>query len=85
MVVLLFTFALVALTVVALMFAGVVAAIATGIALLNVFAMLLGLRTRRAHMRAGPSERWKPSAFRLPPEPTEDSEGHHPVLTIHRR
>jgi hypothetical protein len=85
-VLLLFTLALIALTVLALLLAGVVAAIVTGIALLNMLAMLIGLRTRRRHTETAERERWKPSSFRDPPEPPyEKVDEDTPSLTIHRR
>jgi hypothetical protein len=78
---------LIVLTVLALLLAGAVAAVVTGIALLNVLATIVCARSRalrRVHtVRA---ESWRPSAFRLPPEPTderEDDPAHS--LTIHRR
>ena len=64
MLVLLFAVAVVALTLLALLLAGVVVAIVTGIALLNVFVLILGLRARRPHAEIAKSERWRPSSFR---------------------
>ncbi len=88
MLALLLAVALIALTVLALLLAGVVAAIVTGIALLNVFAVVLALGSRRSRDRttAPPPERWRPSAFRRPPQPPleSDDEEQHP-LTVHRR
>jgi hypothetical protein len=82
---LLLAVALIALTILALLFAGVVAAIVTGIALLNVLAVLLGLRSRGASPPAAASEHWRPSSFRRPPElPLPDEDPSH-ELTVHRR
>ena len=79
--------ALIALTVLALLLAGVVAAVATGIVLLNVFATIVCSRSRALRrVHAAQAERWRPSSFRLPPEPLdelEDDPAHS--LTIHRR
>lgn len=87
MVLLLFTLALVALTVVALLFAGVLIAVVTGVALFNVLALILGMRTHRLRTAAAPRGRWQPSSFRRPPEPPfeEPEEQDRPALTIHRR
>jgi hypothetical protein len=72
MLALLLAVALIALTILALLLAGVLAAIITGIALLNVFVLLLGAQSRRARQGPdAPAQRWRPSAFRRPPEPSE--------------
>jgi len=89
MVVLLFVVALIALTIVALILAGVVVSIATGLTLINVLAMVIGLRRRRddddEQEEEGPqAERWRPSSFRAPPQPPYESD-EHPPLTIYRR
>jgi hypothetical protein len=85
MLALLLAVALIALTILALLLAGVVAAIVTGIALLNVFAVLLGLRSRGARTPAVAPERWRPSSFRRPPElPVPEEDPSH-ELTVHRR
>jgi hypothetical protein len=85
MLALLLAVALIALTIIALLFAGVVAAIVTGVGLLNVFAVLLGLRSRGARTETTPPERWRPSSFRRPPElPLPDEDSSH-ELTVHRR
>ncbi len=78
--------ALIALTVLALLLAGVIAAIATGIALLNVLATVICMRSRSLR-RVAPThaERWRPTSFRQPPEPSDEREGERPPLTIHRR
>jgi hypothetical protein len=78
---------LIALTVVALLLAGVVAAIVTGVALVNVFATILCVRSRALHHAGSrPRERWRPSSFRLPPEVADEpDEEHAQSLTIHRR
>jgi hypothetical protein len=85
--VLLGALALIALTVAALLLAGVLAAIVTGIVLVNVFATILCVRSRG--LRAVDStrrDRWRPSSFRLPPEVADDvDEEHAKSLTIHRR
>jgi polyferredoxin len=89
MLALLLAIALIALTVLALLFAGVVAAIVTGVGLLNVFVLVIGLRSRRS--RPGPStpERWRPKSFRRPPapplEPEAEEQLHSRSLTVHRR
>lgn len=87
MLVLLFAVAVIALTLLALLLAGVVVAIVTGIALLNVFALILGLRARRPSAEKSAPERWRPSSFRSPPEPRDNDESEEPArsLTIHRR
>jgi hypothetical protein len=86
MLALLLAVALIGLTILALLFAGVVAAIVTGIALLNVFAVLLGLRSRGAHPASAAPERWRPSSFRHPPElPLPDEDSAHDELTVRRR
>jgi hypothetical protein len=85
MLALLLAVALIALTILALLLAGVVAAIFTGIGLLNVFAVLLGLRSRGARTPAVAPERWRPSSFRRPPElPVPEEDPAH-ELTVHRR
>jgi hypothetical protein len=88
MLVLLLAIALVALTVLALLLAGVIAAIATGIGLLNVFALMIGMRSRRDAPGSSTPERWRPKSFRrlpapLDPEAEEGLESHS--LTVHRR
>lgn len=89
MLVLLLAIALIALTIAALLLLGVVAAIVTGIVVLNLSALLLGLRSRRPYPPRAEGERWRPSHFRRPPlapslePPSEHDE--HPQLTIHRR
>ncbi len=89
MLALLLAIALIALTVLALLLAGIVAAIVTGVGLLNVFALVIGLRSRRC--RPGPStpERWRPKSFRRPPapplEPEAEEQLHSRSLTVHRR
>ncbi|HEX3909618.1 MAG TPA: hypothetical protein VHW67_02805 [Solirubrobacteraceae bacterium] len=86
MLALLLAVALIALTIVALLLGGVIVAIVTGIALLNVFAVVLGLRSRRDRSSPHPPERWRPSAFRrLPQPPLEDDEESSHELTVHRR
>jgi hypothetical protein len=79
--------ALIALTVLALLLAGVVAAAATGIALVNVFAAVVCSRSRAVRgAHAAPAERWRPSSFRRPPEPLDEPEEEAtPRLTIRRR
>jgi hypothetical protein len=87
MLALLFAVALIALTVLVLLLAGVVAAIVTFVVLLNAFAILLGIRSRSLHeVEAKRRARWRPSSFRVPPEVSSepDDEPSHP-LTIHRR
>jgi hypothetical protein len=94
MLVLLFAVSVIALTLLALLLAGALIAIATGIALLNLFALIVGLRVHGppyAEERA--PARWRPSSFRRPPKPDEqsdeqadgESERLGPRLTIHRR
>jgi hypothetical protein len=87
MLALLFAVALIGLTLLALALAGVAVAIATGVVLLNASATLLGMRSRALHqVDAARRERWRPSSFRPPPEPTQEplDEREH-TLTIHRR
>lgn len=78
--------ALIALTVLALLLAGALAAVVTGIVLLNVFATVICTRARALRtMHAAPARRWRPSSFRQLPEPTGDGDEHAaPSLTIHR-
>jgi hypothetical protein len=85
MLALLLAVALIALTVLALLLAGIVAAIATGIALLNIFAVLLSLRSRGGRAPAAVPERWRPKSFRRPPEPPLPAEEDAHELTAHRR
>ncbi len=79
--------ALIGLTALALALAGVVAAIVTGVALVNACATLLGMRSRALHdVNATRRERWRPSSFRMPPELEQESQDEHEhSLTIHRR
>jgi hypothetical protein len=81
MLVLLFATALIALILLALTFAGVVVAVVTGIAVLNVFVVIFGalLANRRPPPR---TDRWKPKSF-PPPQAPQESED-RPPLTIHR-
>ena len=85
MLALLLAVALIALTALVLLLAGVVAAIVTGIVLLNVFAVLLGLRSRGARTPAVALERWRPSSFRRLPEPPLVAEEDADELTVRRR
>ncbi len=89
MLALLLAIALIALTVLALLLAGVVAAIVTGVGLLNVFALVIGLRWQRCRPGPSTSERWRPKSFRRPPAPPLDPEAeehlHSRSLTVHRR
>jgi hypothetical protein len=85
MLALLLAVALIGVTVLSLLLAGVVVAVVTAVAVLNLSLVALGLRVRRADDReAIVDERWRPSAFRLPPEPTIESDD-AARLTIHRR
>jgi hypothetical protein len=86
MLALLFAIALIAVPLLVLALAGVLAAVVTGVALLNAFALILGLAARR-QSRHQPIESppWRPSSFRTPPELPDESEEHLPSLTIHRR
>jgi polyferredoxin len=91
MLALLLAIALVVLTVLALLLAGAVAAIVTGVGLLNVFALVIGLRSRRCRppIAARAPERWRPKSFRRPPalplEPEAEEQLHSRSLTVHRR
>jgi hypothetical protein len=85
MLALLLAAALIALTVLALLLGGVVAAIVTGIVLLNVFAVLLRLRAPSPRPSAATPERWRPSAFRRPPELPLPAEEDADELTVRRR
>jgi hypothetical protein len=85
MLALLLAIALLALTVLALLLAGVVAAIVTGVGLLNVFALLIGTRSRPA---SDSPERWRPKSFRRPPvplDPEAEEQLQSHSLTVHRR
>ena len=81
--------ALIALTVLALLLFGVVAAIATGVGLLNAMALLIGLRHQRRLPAPSPPDRWRPMSFRRPPElplePEAEEHLHAHSLTVHRR
>jgi hypothetical protein len=94
MLALLLAVALIGLTVLALLLAGVLVAVLTAIAVLNLCLLAVGLRVGRPSDEApiapmpavGPerlAERWRPAAFRLPPEPPVESE-HAPPMRIHR-
>ena len=87
MLALLFAVVLIALTIVALLVVGVIAAIVTGVVLVNVFAAILGIRSRDLHeVHRRRRERWRPSSFRMPPEVTDEPDDEHAKsLTIHRR
>jgi hypothetical protein len=90
MVALLLAAALVGLTILALMLVGVIAAIVTGIALVNSLALLIGLRTGRTRSAPASSERWRPRAFSRPPRPPPlDPEAEEQLKsftpTVHRR
>jgi hypothetical protein len=84
MLALLLAVALFGLTALSLLLAGVVVAVLTAIAVLNLSLLALGLRTRRPRTdRALADERWRPSAFgRLPEPPFEVDDT--PSMTIHR-
>jgi hypothetical protein len=84
MLVLLFALAAIALTLLAVLFAGAVIAIATGIALVNVFVLIVGLLTPRPDTEERVLTRWQPSSFRLPPVPDDESEEQLPALKVHR-
>jgi hypothetical protein len=75
MVALLLAAALVGMTLLALLLAGVLVAAAVAVAMLNVGLVALGVRLRHlSEARAQHGERWRPSAFRLPPEPPLESD-----------
>ncbi len=83
--------AMIALTILALLFAGVVAGAITGIVMLNVLVLAIGLRSHRARPIPRPGERWRPKSFRRPPQPPLDPEAEEELdsksqsLTVHRR
>lgn len=88
MLALLLAVALIALTVLALLLAGAVAAIATGVGLLNVLVLVIGLRWRRCRPAPDAGERWRPKSFRRPPAPLEpeaEEHLHSRPLSVHRR
>jgi hypothetical protein len=89
MLALLLAVALIASTVLALLLAGVVAAIATGVGLFNVLALVIGLRSQRYGPGPSTSERWRPKSFRRLPAPPLEPEAeehlHSHSLTVHRR
>jgi|HubBroStandDraft_4_1064222.scaffolds.fasta_scaffold1612248_1 hypothetical protein len=90
MVALLVAIAFVAVTLFVLAVAGVLMAVVTAIASLNIFVVILGLISRRAPTtHPAPRKPWQPSSFRLPPqppaEPADESEEPAPSITIHRR
>ncbi len=86
---LLLAVAMIALTILALLLAGVVAAIVTGIGLLNVLALVIGLRSKPARPTQDAPERWRPKSFRRPPAPPLDPEADEQLrshtLTVRRR
>jgi hypothetical protein len=84
MLVLLFAVAAIALTSLAVLLAGALVAIATGIGLLNVFVLIIGLRAHVPHGEEHAPARWQPSSFRLPPVPDDESEEQLPALKVHR-
>lgn len=78
---------LIVLTVLALLLVGTVVAVVTGIVMLNVFATFVCARSRALRrVQTVRAESWQPSAFRRPPEPTNERDD-DPArsLTIHRR
>jgi hypothetical protein len=81
--------AFIAVTLFVLSVTGVAIAVVTGIALLNVFVVAFGLLSRRPP-RPQPAP-WQPSSFRLPPQPSDESEDQAPseeqvpALTIYRQ
>lgn len=79
--------ALIVLTVLALLLAGALVAALTGVVLLNLFATIICSRSHALRrLRAARAERWRPSSFRLPPEPTDEREDDPAQsLTIRRR
>jgi small-conductance mechanosensitive channel len=84
MVALLLAAALVGMTVLALLLAGALVAAVVAVAMLNLGLVALGARLRRlTEARARRVERWRPSAFRLPPELPLESED-TPHVRIHR-
>lgn len=89
MVALLLAVALVVLTILALLLAGVVAAICTGVGLLNLLVLALGLRSRRTGAAPAPGERWHPKSFRRPPtaplEPEAEERLQMHTVTVRRR
>jgi hypothetical protein len=87
MLALLFALAVVALTLFVFAVAGVVVGVVTGLAVLNVSVVILGVIVNRRRKRPEPAEHetWRPSSFRSPPEPPYESEESSPALTIHRR
>jgi hypothetical protein len=87
MLALLFALAMVALTLFVFAVAGVMVGVATGLVLLNVSVVILGLivNHRRSPPEPAQPETWRPASFRLPPEPPYESEERSPSLTIHRQ
>lgn len=84
MLVLLLAVVLVGLTVLSLLLAGALVAIVTAIAVLNLSLVVLGLRAREPREDREPAEaRWRPSAFRRPPEPPVEA-GDAPPVRIRR-
>ncbi|HEX4483222.1 MAG TPA: hypothetical protein VH081_05500 [Solirubrobacteraceae bacterium] len=87
MLALLLAVALIGLTVLSLLLAGVVVAVVTAIAVLNLSLVVLGLRAPGTRAKRADGERWRPTSFRRPPElppepPVEAVEVPH--VTIHR-
>jgi hypothetical protein len=79
--------ALIGVTVLALLLAGALAAIATGILALNACLLVVALHRRAVKPQASePRERWRPSSFRRPPEPPGEREEPErgPQLRVHR-
>jgi hypothetical protein len=74
MLALLFVLAAAALTVLAVLLAGVVVAVVTAVVLVNALVLLVGLRARRPEVEERAPARWQPSSFRSLPEPAEPAE-----------
>ncbi len=84
MLALLLALALVGLTVLALLLAGVIVAVVTGILVANACLVVLVLRrspARAAHGAREPPERWRPSSFTRPPNAPADPEA-EPAATL---
>jgi len=75
-----------AVTVFVLTVAGAVIAVLTGIGLLNVFVVVVGMSLRRPTQVPNPRrERWQPSSFRRPPRPPQESEEPAREVTARRQ
>ena len=84
MLALLLAVALIGLTALALQLAGAAIAIVTGVLVLNACLLVLLSRRRPRREPVVVHERWRPSSFKRPPEPSAETEL-EPTLKIRRQ